>query len=103
MTRSTRTPWPFPTAQSHPKPAPQSDGPPLKSVQVQDVSEPALDHGVEESFPASDPVSVVPTKVVPAEGTLSKNEGDDNTPAVDAVDAVDAADAAKGSNKAGSA
>ncbi|WP_291515930.1 hypothetical protein [Acidovorax sp.] len=33
-------------------------------MEVQEVSEPALDHAVEESFPASDPVSVVATKVV---------------------------------------
>lgn len=77
MTRPTRTPWPFPTAESHPKPAPQPEASEPKSVQVQDVSEPALDHGVEESFPASDPVSVVPTKVVPAEEkTGTKNSGD---------------------------
>ena len=77
MTRPTRTPWPFPTAESHPQPAPQPEASQPKSVQVQDVSEPALDHGVEESFPASDPVSVVPTKVVPAEGkTGTKNSGD---------------------------
>ncbi|WP_440108434.1 hypothetical protein [Acidovorax sp. BL-A-41-H1] len=64
----TRKPWPFPTAQSHPKPDPVAAPPDSatghKSVEVQEVSEPALDHAVEESFPASDPVSVVSTKVV---------------------------------------
>ncbi len=63
----TRKPWPFPTAQSHPKPSPAAPpaGPAVpQSMEVQEVSEPALDHAVEESFPASDPVSVVATKVV---------------------------------------
>lgn len=63
----TRKPWPFPTAQSHPKPdpaLPADTATANRSVQVQEVSEPALDHAVEESFPASDPVSVVATKVV---------------------------------------
>jgi hypothetical protein len=42
-------------------------------VEAQEVSEPALDHAVEESFPASDPISVVSTKVVRDD----KKESDD--------------------------
>ena len=60
----TKKPWPFPTAASHPAVPPETPAPTGQSVEVQDVSEPALDHAVEESFPASDPVSVVTTKVV---------------------------------------
>ncbi|MDH4463762.1 MAG: hypothetical protein QE290_06965 [Acidovorax sp.] len=72
----TRKPWPFPTARSHPKPAPTTQ--PIatrdtRSVEAQEVSEPALDHAVEESFPASDPISVVSTKVVRDD----KKESDD--------------------------
>ncbi|MDM0032168.1 hypothetical protein QTI33_08465 [Variovorax sp. J22P271] len=52
-------PWPFPTAQSH-SPLPVADAP---TVLV--PSEEALDSGVEESFPASDPVSVTVSKFVP--------------------------------------
>lgn len=65
----TRKPWPFPTAQSHPQSTPEPaapvKAPPPLMEEVQEVSEPALDRAVEESFPASDPVSVVATKVVP--------------------------------------
>ncbi len=59
-------PWPFPTAASHPKPGPEAAPQESTSV-VQKVSETCLDHAIEESFPASDPVSVVATKVVPAD------------------------------------
>jgi hypothetical protein len=60
-----KPPWPFPTAAEHPKP-PTTDAPdPAQpTVEVQQVTESTLDHAVEESFPASDPVSVVSTKVV---------------------------------------
>ena len=52
--------FPFPTSQSHP------DHPLTESRPVeQEPTEPALDHGIEESFPASDPVSVGVSKVVP--------------------------------------
>lgn len=74
----TRRPWPFPTAASHPKPEPPASAAP--AVEVQEVSEPALDHAVEESFPASDPVSVVATKVV----------ADEERSATDAKEARDA-------------
>lgn len=50
-------PFPFPTSENHGKPAEQE-----KPVE-QPASEEALDSGVEESFPASDPVSVTVTKV----------------------------------------
>lgn len=74
-------PWPFPTAASHPKPE-QSDMPePPQTVEVQDVSEPTLDHAVEESFPASDPVSVVATKVVSDKGAeKALDKASDNPP-----------------------
>ncbi|MDA8456548.1 hypothetical protein M4R22_17445 [Acidovorax sp. GBBC 3334] len=62
--KATRTPWPFPTAESHPAPPPQAGG-----LQVQTVEEDTLDSAVEETFPASDPVSVVSTKAVPAHGS----------------------------------
>ena len=50
-------PFPFPTSENHGKPA--DHGKPVE----QPASEDALDSGVEESFPASDPVSVTVTKV----------------------------------------
>lgn len=62
----TSQPWPFPTAASHPKPGPEA-APQQSTSVVQKVSENCLDHAIEESFPASDPVSVVATKVVPSE------------------------------------
>ncbi len=64
-----RTPWPFPTADAHPSPAPAA-GTGTDStacgLQVQAVEEGTLDSAVEETFPASDPVSVVSTKSVSA-------------------------------------
>lgn len=53
-------PFPFPTAESHgaveaASPLPITEAP----------TEDALDHGIEESFPASDPVSVSVTKAIP--------------------------------------
>lgn len=48
----------FPTASDHP-----NDAPPAEPV-VQEPSEAAIDQGVAESFPASDPVSVSVTKIV---------------------------------------
>ncbi|MEJ7687745.1 MAG: hypothetical protein WKG52_12565 [Variovorax sp.] len=53
-------PFPFPTAENHPPADPEQ----YKTV-AEEPTEMALDHGVEESFPASDPVSVTVTKVVP--------------------------------------
>lgn len=78
----TRKPWPFPTAASHPKADPAQRhpfAPAPPSVEVQEVSEPALDHAGEESFPASDPVSVVATKVVADKADNAA--GDDRTKA----------------------
>lgn len=55
---STKDPFPFPTAEHH-------DALPEKQKPVtEEPSESALDNGVEESFPASDPVSVTVTKVI---------------------------------------
>ncbi|MDQ0570449.1 hypothetical protein QFZ42_002283 [Variovorax paradoxus] len=50
--------FPFPTSKNHGKPPVET----AKPVE-QAPSEEALDSGVEESFPASDPVSVTVTKV----------------------------------------
>jgi hypothetical protein len=52
-------PFPFPTSENHDK-LPQTHKP-----VTEEPTENALDHGIEESFPASDPVSVSVTKVVP--------------------------------------
>jgi hypothetical protein len=59
MSSTTPTdPFPFPTAEKH-------DTPPEHHKPVQEEpSEQALDNGVEESFPASDPVSVTVDKVI---------------------------------------
>lgn len=68
-----RQPWPFPTKENHPDPAPgaalptpiTTDEPrPSTQVQVQHVSEDTLDDAVSDTFPASDPVAVGATKVV---------------------------------------
>lgn len=48
-----RPPFPFPTAEHH------DAAPEHRQPVSQEPSEDALDHGVEESFPSSDPVSVV--------------------------------------------
>lgn len=59
---TTKNPTPFPTSDNHgkspgePKPLPKKPG------------ESKLDEGIEESFPASDPVSVNVTKVVKKPG-----------------------------------
>jgi hypothetical protein len=55
---------PFPTSERHP---PTNPAKPLPEAPTED----ALDHGIEESFPASDPVSVTVT-TVPTEGDESK-------------------------------
>ncbi|MDH6594359.1 hypothetical protein M2165_004248 [Variovorax sp. TBS-050B] len=59
--------FPFPTAENHAK----QPAEPAKPTE-QAPSEEALDSGVEESFPASDPVSVTVTKV-----KLPKNPEDE--------------------------
>jgi hypothetical protein len=53
-----KQPTPFPTSENHGKPAGGAKPEPVKP------GEGALDEGIEESFPASDPVSVNVTKVV---------------------------------------
>ena len=61
MNTSDSDAFPFPTAERH-------DPPPAQHVRPveQPLTEDALDHGIEESFPASDPVSVNVTKAAPA-------------------------------------
>jgi len=54
------TPFPFPTTENHPS-NPEQPLPPVMA----DPSEDAIDNGIEESFPASDPISVTVTKAVP--------------------------------------
>lgn len=66
---SRSTPFRFPTADSHPS-NPEQPPPPV----VADPSEEAIDNGIEESFPASDPVSVTVTKAVPL---VDKDENKD--------------------------
>ncbi|MDB5730156.1 MAG: hypothetical protein JWQ03_51 [Variovorax sp.] len=51
-------PFPFPTADHHEAP-PHSEKP-----VAQEPTDTAIDSGVEESFPASDPVSVTVSKVI---------------------------------------
>ncbi|MDM0022857.1 hypothetical protein [Variovorax saccharolyticus] len=69
MTQAPQSPWPFPTAASHTFP-PLPEKPTLV-----EPSEDALDSGVEESFPASDPVSVTVSKFV----AKSNKNGEPNT------------------------
>ena len=59
----TSKPYVFPTADDHP-------ATPKEPVVVvnKEHTEDALDSGIEESFPASDPVSVTVTKAVPESG-----------------------------------
>lgn len=69
-------PFPFPTSENHGKPPVE----PAKPVE-QPSSEEALDSGVEESFPASDPVSVTVTKVkLPSAEKGSEDAKDANPP-----------------------
>ncbi len=55
---SDKKPTPFPTSENHGKPQTGAKPVPVKP------GEGAIDEGIEESFPASDPVSVNVTKVV---------------------------------------
>ena len=68
--------FPFPTSKNHGKPTEE----PAKPVE-QAPSEEALDSGVEESFPASDPVSVTVTKVKLPKAPQDKAEEARNTDA----------------------
>lgn len=59
-TSPSTAPFPFPTHDDH---APRAE---LTSQTVTEApTDEALDNGIEESFPASDPVSVSVSKVVP--------------------------------------
>ena len=58
MGTTSTDPFPFPTADKHEAPVEHQ-----KPVQ-EEPTEQALDNGVEESFPASDPVSVTVDKVI---------------------------------------
>lgn len=59
----------FPTAECHPA-HPMADSRPVE----QEPTESALDHGIEESFPASDPVSVGVSRVLPRPPKAEKPE-----------------------------
>lgn len=69
MTQQPPADFPFPTADKHDAPDPS-----IKPVD-QDPSEDAIDQGVEESFPASDPVSVSVTKIERTEVDKSGDGG----------------------------
>lgn len=56
--KTSTDPFPFPTSEHH-EAQPENEKPVTEAP-----SESALDSGVEESFPASDPVSVTVTKVI---------------------------------------
>jgi hypothetical protein len=59
--------FPFPTADNH-----DAHATPASAPKVEHPTEEALDHGIEESFPASDPVSVSVTgKLPPAAASTS--------------------------------
>ena len=60
---TTKNPTPFPTSENHGKPSGEPKPVPKKPGEAK------LDEGIEESFPASDPVSVNVTKVVKKPGT----------------------------------
>lgn len=64
--------FPFPTSKNHGKPPAE----PAKPTE-QAPSEEALDSGVEESFPASDPVSVTVTKVKLPKAPQDKNKAEE--------------------------
>ena len=66
MGTTSTEPFPFPTAEKHEAPAEQQ-----KPV-TEEPTEAALDNGVEESFPASDPVSVTVDKVITPENKKKK-------------------------------
>ncbi len=55
-----KDPFPFPTAAAHGIASADT----VRPV-TEEPTEDALDHGIEESFPASDPVSVSVTRAVP--------------------------------------
>ena len=58
--------FPFPTTEDHPV-----DAEPAHAPTTESPTEDALDHGIEESFPASDPVSVSVTKLVPTRAGIT--------------------------------
>ena len=64
---TTKNQTPFPTSENHGKAPGESKPVPKKP------SEAKLDEGIEESFPASDPVSVNVTKVVKKPGAAGSN------------------------------
>lgn len=67
--------FPFPTSENHGQPAAEAAKP-----TAQPSSEEALDSGVEESFPASDPVSVTVTKVKLPSDDADKGKADKGKP-----------------------
>lgn len=75
MDRPDSNPFPFPTSERHDPPRTQQ----VRPVE-QPLSEDALDHGIEESFPASDPVSVNVTKAAPAPRPVNSAQGPSRAP-----------------------
>ena len=72
MAQRPSEPFPFPTADNHAPP--QHAEKPV----TQEPTDMAIDSGVEESFPASDPVSVTVSKVIHPKGEPA---ADTETPA----------------------
>lgn len=68
MTEAANIAWPFPTAASH-APLPLPEKPSLI-----DPSEDAIDSGIEESFPASDPVSVTVSRFIGQHATTKATD-----------------------------
>lgn len=66
QSRTGATALPFPTADNH-----DANAQPASAPKVEHPTEEALDHGIEESFPASDPVSVSVTSKLPASSATS--------------------------------
>lgn len=62
--------FPFPTADNH-----DENASPASAPKVEHPTEDALDHGIEESFPASDPVSVSVTSKLPAAAASTQVPG----------------------------
>ncbi len=64
MTQQTPSSSPFPTSAQMEQMKKDGVAPPQAATEHHKVQETSIDNGVEESFPASDPVSVSITKVV---------------------------------------
>lgn len=75
MVATSNAAFPFPTAERHDPPEMQ----PVRPVE-RAPDEAAVDHGIEESFPASDPVSVNVTRVEPTPPKCVTEAGEQGAP-----------------------